>query len=186
MARRQKFGQNWKKAKAKVTKAQIHIANARKDFLHKESTKIAQAHSVVIVEDLKVKNMSASAKGTVAKPGRNVKQKAGLNRAILDQGWGMFRVMLKTKLEWAGGQLIKVPPQYTSQRCPACAHVSADNRRTQALFRCVECGYENNADHVGAINILAAGQCRVSLGDTSRARGASAKEPTEAVKAAHA
>jgi putative transposase len=155
----------------------------RKDFLHKESTKIAKNHRVVIVEDLKVKNMSASAKGTIEKPGKNVRAKAGLNRSILDQGWGMFSVMLATKLAWAGGELITVAPQYTSQECPACHHVSPDNRRTQARFLCVECGYENNADHVGAINIRRAGYARIAWSSTSSEVGASDQELTEATQA---
>lgn len=162
MARRRKFGRNWKKAKTKVTRIQIRIANARKDFLHKESSKAVKNHAVVCVEDLKVKNMSASAKGTIEKPGLNVKQKAGLNRTILDQGWGTFRIFLGYKAPWAGGQLIAVPPRYTSQECPECGHVAADNRKTQAVFRCVECGYTNHADTVGAINVRRAGYARIA------------------------
>ena len=65
--------------------------------------------------------------------------------------------MLEYKLAWAGGRLVAVPPQHTSQECPVCHHVSADNRRTQARFACAQCGYESNADLVGAINVLAAG-----------------------------
>ena len=94
MARKQKFSNNWKKAKAKVTRIHIDIANARRDFLHKHSTTISKNHAVVVVEDLQVRAMSKSAKGTVEQPGKNVAAKSGLNRAILDQGWGAFRTML--------------------------------------------------------------------------------------------
>lgn len=160
MARRQKFSKNWNKAKSKVQKVQRVIADTRKDFLHKTSTAISQNHAVVYVEDLQVKNMSASAAGTIEKPGRNVAAKSGLNRAILDQGWGEFRRQLQYKLEWLGGELIPVPPQYTSQTCPNCGHACAENRKTQAVFRCVRCDYGNHADMVGAINILRAGQAR--------------------------
>lgn len=160
MARRQKFGKNWNKAKVKVQKAQRDIANSRSDFLHKASTAISQNHAVVYVEDLQVKNMSASAAGTIQQPGRNVAAKSGLNRAILDQGWGEFRRQLTYKLEWRGGHLIAVPPQYTSQTCPSCGTVCAESRKTQAVFRCVRCSYGNHADTVGAINVLRAGQAR--------------------------
>jgi putative transposase len=160
MARRQKFGKNWNKAKAKVLNVQRKIADTRRDFLHKTSTTISKNHAVVYIEDLQVKNMSASAAGTVEKPGRSVKAKSGLNRSILDQGWGEFRRQLGYKLEWRGGELVPVPPHYTSQTCPNCGHVSADNRKTQAVFRCVRCCYGNHADLVGAINILRAGQAR--------------------------
>jgi len=85
--------------------------------------------------------------------GHNVRAKSGLNKAILDQGWFEFRRQLQYKLDWNGGILIAVPPQNTSRICPACGHVSKDNRQTQANFACVECGYENNADMVGAINM---------------------------------
>ena len=104
--------------------------------------------------------MSKSSKGNAETHGKQVRQKSGLNRAILDQGWGEFRRQLDYKLAWNGGHLIAVPPQNTSRMCPACGHVSADNRQTQARFLCVECGFEENADLVGAINILRAGHAR--------------------------
>ena len=100
MSRRQKFSNNWKKAKRKVRKVQARIANCRKDFRHKTSTSISQNHAVVYIEDLQVRNMSKSASGTLAKPGKNVRAKSGLNRSILDQGWGEFRRQLTYKLEW--------------------------------------------------------------------------------------
>ena len=110
------------------------------------------------VEDLQVANMSKSAKGNAEQHGRNVKQKSGLNRTILDQSWSEFRRQLDYKLLWRGGHLIAVPPQNTSRCCPACGHTTKDNRQTQALFECVDCGYQNNADVVGAINVLKRGQ----------------------------
>ena len=100
--------------------------------------------------------MSRSAAGTVEQPGRNVKQKTGLNRSIPDQGWGEFRRQLEYKLCWAGGQLRAVPAMNTSRTCPRCRHVSKDNRKSQAVFACVECGFRENADLVAAINILSA------------------------------
>ena len=133
---------------------------ARRDFLHKTTTTISQNHAMVFIEDLRVRNMSKSAAGSTEKPGRNVRAKAGLNKSILDQGWFEFRRQLDYKLAWRGGWLVAVPPQNTSRTCPCCGYVSADNRKTQAQFLCVECGFEENADVVGAINVLRAGHAR--------------------------
>jgi len=160
MSRKKKFSNNWKKAKAKVQKIHAHIGNARRDYLHKATTTVSQNHAMVCIEDLQVRNMSKSASGTTETPGRNVKAKSGLNKAILDQGWYEFRRQLDYKLAWNGGQLVAVPPQNTSRKCPCCGHVTKENRRTQARFRCVACGFEENADVVGAINILRAGHAR--------------------------
>ena len=93
----------------RVAKIQMRVANARKNFLHKQTTTIAKNHGTVVVEALKVRNMVRSAKGAAAEPGKKVRQKAGLNRAILDQGWGAFRIMLAYKLAACGGKLIEVP-----------------------------------------------------------------------------
>jgi putative transposase len=98
LARKVKQSSNWKKLKGKISRLRHKEASARKDYLHKLSTEIAQNHGIVKVEKLRVRNMSASAKGTVEEPGRNVKAKAGLNRSILDQGWRMFADMLNYKL----------------------------------------------------------------------------------------
>jgi putative transposase len=157
LSRKVKFSNNWKKAKAKVQKIYARIANVRRDFLHKVSTTISQNHAIVCIEDLQVRNMSQSAAGTVDAPGKNVWAKSSLNKSILDQGWYEFRRQLAYKLAWKGGRLIIVPPHNTSRTCPNCGHVSADNRRTQAKFACMACGYENHADVVGAINILSRG-----------------------------
>jgi putative transposase len=107
---------------------------------------ISKNHAIIVMEDLRVSNMSASAKGTIENPGRDVRQKAGLNKAILDQGWYEFRRQLAYKLAWAGGVLELVPPYHSSQTCPECGFVSPDNRRSQAVFRCEVCGQENHAD----------------------------------------
>ena len=157
MSRKEKFGQNWKKARAKVQRIHTRIAHVRQDFLHKISTTISHNHAMVIVEDRKVGNLSRAAAGTVEEPGKNVRAKSGLTRAILDQGWGEFRRQLDYTLSWNGGILLAVPAHHTSQTCPACSHVSKDNRRTQARFACVICHYENHADWVGAVHILARG-----------------------------
>jgi putative transposase len=178
MSRKKKFSHNWNKAKAKVQRIHVRIANARRDYLQKTSTSISKNHAMVVVENLQVSNMSRSAAGSVEQPGRNVKQKSGLNKAILDQGWAEFRRQLEYKMLWAGGLLLAVPPQNTSRMCPSCGHVSAENRRTQAVFACVECGYSENADLVGAINVLRAGHARLACEVNSEV-SCQQQEPTE-------
>ncbi|MEM0550489.1 MULTISPECIES: transposase [Aeromonas] len=162
MSRKAKFSANWKKAKDKVQRIHSRIGNARRDYLHKTSTAISQNHAMVCIEDLQVRNMSKSAAGSTEKPGKQVWAKSGLNKSILDQGWFEFRRQLDYKLAWKGGHLVAVPPKNTSRTCPSCGHISADNRRTQAKFQCVECGFEENADVVGAINVLRAGHARLA------------------------
>ena len=183
MCRKQKFSNNWKKAKANVQKIHTAIANARKDFLHKTSTTISQNHALVCIEHLQVKNMSRSSKGNSEQHGKRVKQKSGLNRAILDQGWGEFRRQLEYKMTWQGGMLLAVPPQLTSQTCPACGHVSRDNRQSQAKFLCIDCGYENHADVVGAINILERGYRLLARGESVQSDRSLKQEPTEVTQA---
>ena len=157
MSRKRKFSQNWKKAKDRIQRIHARIGNARRDYLHKTSTAISQNYAMVCIEDLQVQNMSKSAAGSTETPGKHVRAKAGLNKSILDQGWFEFRRQLEYKLSWNGGSLILVPPRNTSRRCPQCDHVSAQNRRTQDRFHCTACGFEENADRVGAINILFGG-----------------------------
>ena len=183
MARKVKFSQNWKKAKAKVTQVHIDIGNARKDYLHKASTTISQNHAIVCLEDLQIRNMSKSSKGNAEQHGKRVKQKSGLNRSILDQGWGEFRRQLDYKLAWRGGHLIAVPPHNTSRTCPACGHVSKENRLTQAKFECVECGFENNADLVGAINVLERGHRLLACGELAQSGRSAKQELAEASQA---
>jgi putative transposase len=180
MSRKVKFSKNWKKAKARVQRIHASIANARKDFLHQSTTTLSKNHALVCIEDLQVRNMSKSSKGNLEQHGKNVRQKSGLNRAILDQGWGEFRRQLEYKMDWNGGMLVAVPPQNTSRTCPCCGHVSKFNRLTQAKFLCVECGYENHADVVGAINILERGFRLLACGELAQSGRSKKQEPTEA------
>ncbi|WP_198333714.1 RNA-guided endonuclease InsQ/TnpB family protein [Psychrobacter namhaensis] len=156
------FSQNWKKHNRKIQKLHSHIANIRHDYLHKVTTSISKNHAMIACEDLKVANMSKSAGGSAAQHGRNVKAKSGLNKSILDQGWGMMVDMLEYKQQWRGGLLIKVNPRYTSQTCFECKHIAKDNRQTQAKFECVKCGHKANADINAARNILSAGHAVLS------------------------
>lgn len=157
LAGKVKYSQNWKKLQSRIAQLDCRIAHCRHDFLHQLSTTITKNHGIICVENLQVKNMTRSARGTVEEPGRQVAQKAGLNKAILDQGWGMFRRMLEYKQAWNGGEMIAVNPRYTSQECPECHYVSRANRPQQALFSCMKCGYSYHADVVAAQNILARG-----------------------------
>ena len=119
-------------------------------------------------EDLKIKNMTASAKGTVEEPGSRVAQKSGLNGSILDQGWGIFFSKLDWKTLRLGGHVHKVPPQNTSRTCPICGSVSKDNRKTQALFKCVSCGHQGNEDVIAAINIKERGRSSLACGESEK------------------
>lgn len=177
LARKTKFSRNWYKQKAKIQRLHKKVADVRNDFLHKASTTISKNHAVVIMEDLRVKNMSASASGSFERPGRNVRAKSGLNKSILDQGWHEFRRQIGYKLDWAGGMLILVPPQYTSQTCHACGNVDKASRVSQACFICTACGHAANADHNAALNILAAGQAVSACGAGTAQASVTKQEP---------
>jgi putative transposase len=165
LAKKVKFSANWIKQKAKITKLHSRIAYCRKDYLHKTSTEITKNQGMIFIEDLKVSNMSRSAKGTLAQTGTKVKAKSGLNKSILDQGWYVFRRQLEYKQFWKGGDVIAVPPHHTSQTCPCCSYVSKENRKSQAHFECIECGFTENADIVGAINVLERGHRLLACGE---------------------
>lgn len=156
LARKTKGSNNRRKARLRVARCHKRVADTRKDFLHKVTTNLAKNHGSVVLEDLKIGNMTASAVGTAEAPGRNVRQKAGLNRAILDQGWGAFKTMLAYKLEERGGHLLTVDPRNTSRTCSSCGVVDADSRRG-IRFSCRACGHEAHADTNAAINILRRG-----------------------------
>ncbi|EAA4085120.1 transposase, partial [Salmonella enterica subsp. salamae] len=104
--RKVKFSNNWQKRKSKIQRLHSRIANIRRDYLHKVTTAISKNHAMIVIEDLKVSNMSKSAAGTVSQPGRNVRAKSGLNRSILDQGWYEMRRQLEYKQLWRGGQVL--------------------------------------------------------------------------------
>ncbi|EOZ1116163.1 RNA-guided endonuclease InsQ/TnpB family protein, partial [Escherichia coli] len=128
LSRKVKFSNNWQKQKRKIQRLHSRIANIRRDYLHKVTTTVSKNHAMIVIEDLKVSNMSKSAAGTVSQPGRNVRAKSGLNRSILDQGWYEMRRQLEYKQLWRGGQVLAVPPAYTSQRCACCGHTAKENR----------------------------------------------------------
>lgn len=121
--------------------------------------------------------MTASAKGTVAEPGRKVRQKSGLNRSILAKGWGAFLLKLEHAARYHGTAVAKVNPAYTSQTCNACGHVAPESRESQARFRCVTCGYQAHADVNAARNILAAGLAVTGRGDLAVGQSAKRQPP---------
>ncbi len=140
------------RVKIAVARLKARETDRRKDWAEKASTNIARRFDVIRVEDLRIRDMTRSAKGTVENPGRNVRAKAGLNRGIRRSGWGLLVRRLEDK---APGRVERINPVYTSQRCSACGHIARESRESQALFRCVACNYTVNADVNAARNIAA-------------------------------
>lgn len=164
LSKKTKFSSNWKKQQAKIRSLHQKISNVRLNFLHHRSTELSKNHAMIVVEALKVKNMSKSAKGSIEEPGKHVKAKSGLNKSILDQGWGEFKRQLSYKIDWLGGMFLEVSPHNTSQRCSCCGHIAKGNRLTQERFSCMRCGHTENADINAAKNILAAGHAVLACG----------------------
>jgi len=154
------------RVKHAIARLRARETDRRKDWAEKTSTGIARQFDVIRVEDLQITNMTRSAKGTRENPGRNVRQKAGLNRGILRSGWGLLVRRLEEK---APGRVEKVSPAFTSQRCSACGEVDRASRESQAVFRCTACGFAGNADVNAAINI-AAGHAVTARGGDGVAR----------------
>jgi len=152
LARTRRGSNRHARVKLAIAKLRAREANARRDWIEKTSTDLARRFDVIRIEDLRVTGMTRSAKGTALNPGRNVRAKAGLNREIMRSGWGLLMRSLERK---APDRVEKIRPHFTSQRCSACGHVAADSRKSQALFRCVACGYACHADVNAARNIAA-------------------------------
>lgn len=150
-----KLGSN-RRRKVRQRYARAHARNAarRKDWIEKVTTDLARSADLIRIEDIRIGNMTRSAKGTLAKPGRNVRQKAALNRSIMEQGWGAFADRLEDK---APGRVERIDPAYTSQTCAVCRYVDAKSRKSQALFTCTACGHTAHAD-VNAAQVIAAGR----------------------------
>jgi putative transposase len=164
---RAKRGSNRRgRVKHAIARLRARETDRRKDWAEKASTELARRFDVIRVENLKITNMTRSAKGTRENPGRNVRAKAGLNRGILGSGWGLLVRRLADK---APGRVEKVKPHYTSQRCSACGQVDRGSRESQAVFRCTACGFACHADVNAAINI-AAGHAVTARGGDGAAR----------------
>jgi putative transposase len=150
------------------------IRNRVDDARHKLTTTLAKNHGCVVVEELALRSLTRSARGSVEAPGGNVAAKARLNWALLKRGHSETVRQLGYKLGWCGGELNKVDPAFTSQMCPQCGHVCPENRPARDLFTCVACGHSGHADNAAAMNILAAGQAVSARGGP---RGPAKREP---------
>jgi putative transposase len=157
VSRRQKGSVRRRVAAERVASAHRKVRNQRADWAHKTARQLVSDYDLIAIEDLTITNMVRSASGTVEQPGTNVAAKSGLNRSILDSGWGILDRMLTYKAEEAGREIVRVDPRHTSQRCWACGRIETANRVSQAVFRCVGCGHEAHADVNAAQNILRAG-----------------------------
>jgi transposase len=155
--------------KAAIARLKALEADRRRDWVEKTTTSLARGYDLIAVEGLNVAAMTRSARGTIDAPGAGVRQKAGLNRAILAGGWGVLVRRLQDK---APGRVVKINPCYTSQTCHACGHRAPDNRESQAVFRCVACGHRANADVNAAENIRDTAIKDTAVGRTVAARGA--------------
>ncbi|MEO8837451.1 MAG: transposase [Herbaspirillum sp.] len=167
-ARRDKGSVRWVKAKRKVARYQRYGTDVRQDFAHRTSYALVTDphYKLFVFEALKVKNMSASAKGTLQNPGKQVRQKAGLNKAILGSAWGKLTVYTQYKARRAGKLCLVVPPQYSSQECAVCGHTHPENRPDQARFICQRCGHTDNAD-TNAAKVLAQRGINQLLGESN-------------------
>jgi putative transposase len=161
------------RVKTAIARLKARQTDRRKDWVEQASTRLARRYDLIRVEDLKIKNMVRSARGTIAAPGTNVRAKAGLNRSIHAAGWGRLVMRLEDK---APGRVEKVDPAYTSQICHACGHRAADNRESQAVFRCRACGHTDHAD-VNAAENIAAGRAVTARGALQPQGGAVNREP---------
>ena len=165
-----KGSRRFRERKAILSNVQYRERIANRNECHRITTALVRRFSLIAAEDLRILNMSRSAKGTVENPGTNVAQKAGLNRAITEQTWGVILNQLKYKAEWAGQQLVLVEPQYTSQTCSECGMVNREARQGKT-YACGECGNRMDADVNAALNILnrvmAGGNVPAAVPDTA-------------------
>ena len=166
LARQKKGSKRRERTKLSISKLCAKEVDRRKDWTRKTTTSLVRDYDLVAIEDLRVKNMVRSAKGTVEEPGKNVAQKAGLNRSIQSQAWSLFRKRLDDKAAASGVIVVAIDPKHTSQTCSACQYHAPENRESQAVFVCKACGYGENADTNAAKNILAAGLAVTARGGT--------------------
>jgi putative transposase len=173
LARCKRGSNRREETKRRIAKLKARERDRRKDWVEKTSTDLARRFDVIRVEDLNVRAMTRSARGTIEKPGVRVTQKRGLNRAISRSGWGQLVTRLRHK---ASGRIEQIPAAYTSQRCSACGHVAPGNRKSQAVFECESCNAGRcNAD-VNAARNIAAGRAVTARGDLADRRSTN-REP---------
>ena len=152
-SKHQRSASHHKKVKS-ISKEWQRITDADRGAQHELTTALVQKHDFIAAESLLIRNMIRSAKGTAENPGKNVRQKAGLNRGISEQGWGGIQAKIAYKAASAGKRFVLVNPAYTSQTCSQCGVVDKQSRKSQALFHCRHCGFTANADVNGARNVL--------------------------------
>ncbi|WP_232778604.1 RNA-guided endonuclease InsQ/TnpB family protein [Carbonactinospora thermoautotrophica] len=181
LARQKKGSKRRAVTKAKLARLNARIRNRRNDLCVWVANRLTRRHGLVVVEDLNIKDMTAFAKGTIEAPGRQVRQKAGLNRAILNKGWSRLVLALEHAGRYHGCSVVMVNPAYTSQTCSACGHCASENRESQAVFRCVACGQLDHADVNAAKNILAAGLAVTGRGDLAGRRSVKRQPPVTEV-----
>ena len=175
---RQAMGSNRRsRTKHQVAVLAEREKSRRKDWIEKTTTDLVREFDVIAVEDLKIKNMISSTRGTVENPGTEVKAKSGSNRSTQSQAWGTFRTRLTDKATWANSpaEIIAVPAANTSRRCSVCGHTAKENRESQAVFLCRSCGHREHADVNAAKNILAAGLAVTGRGGTPHAKTTGSK-----------
>lgn len=153
----EKKSSKWIKLKKTIRKIDMKMGFIRENFNHQTSKEISENYKLVAIEKLKIKNMTKSAKGDADNHGKNVKQKSALNRAILERGWGQFKIFLKYKCKNNNVELIEVDPKYTSLKCNKCGNIDKKNRVSQSSFICTKCGHAENAYLHASKNILDAG-----------------------------
>jgi putative transposase len=151
------------RAKARVTRLHRQVRDARKDHNHQLSRRLGGSFDEVFFEELSITNMTRSAAGTLESPGSNVAAKAGLNRSILDAGWGQLIVFTTYKAASAGRVVNKVTAAHTSQTCARCGHTDAASRVTRDHFCCTACGHVDHADANAAKVVLAVGEGRLKI-----------------------
>lgn len=180
LSRAARRGRNREKIRAALAELRARERHRRQDFCAQAAHRLAANNAVVVLEDLKTKQMTRTAKGTLQTPGRNVKAKSGLNRAILAKGWHQFALALTSAARYTGTQVVTVPPQYTSQRCSQCGHVDPKSRESQAVFRCTRCSRPaEHADVNAAKNVLAAGLAVTACQDSPQLSGRAASTQQE-------
>ena len=153
LSRCKKGGHRWRKRKLVLANQQHRERVRNRNECHRITTDLVRRFGLIAVENLVIKNMTASAAGTLEQPGTGVAQKRGLNRSISEQTWGMIRHQLTYKAGWAGREMVVVDPRFTSQRCSGCGTVSAEHRQRKR-YNCAECGMTEDADVNAARNIL--------------------------------
>ena len=167
LSRKKRGSRRYARARRRIARLQARNAAARRHVSHVLSRRLVRDFGLIAIENLSIRGMTASAQGTIDEPGRNVAQKSGLNRSILNVGWYGLEPMLAYKLEETGGLLVKVKAAWSSCTCSCCGHVDRESRKSQAVFRCTGCGLDLNAD-LNAARVILQRALRMEDGEDDR------------------